>query len=130
MAMSKWFKKRLAWLTLCTIVFGTFAPYLSKLLATSQGQTWIEVCSSQGSKLVALDLGKKSSSDMPTTADNHCGYCLLQQNSPFVLNTFTTLDLAAVATGRLSIGPGGSTVFTRFVRNAHPPRAPPTFSLV
>jgi hypothetical protein len=59
--------------------------------------------------------------------DNHCGYCPLQQHSPVVPTDLYTWQAAAISTGRLVIGSSGTTVFKRFVRDAHPTRAPPAF---
>ncbi len=61
-------------------------------------------------------------------ADNHCGYCLLQQHFPSVPTASLTWNAAPATTERLSIGSGGTTIFTRFVRDAHHTRAPPAFS--
>jgi hypothetical protein len=118
----------LARLALCAVVFGAFAPSVSKLLAASQGIAWIEVCSAQGTKRIAVDLGGKQSPEAPAMADSHCGYCLLQQHSPFVPTASLTWDIAPPMSNRLSLGAGGTTIFRRFVRGAHHIRAPPAFS--
>ena len=128
MRLGGWLHRRLAWLALCAVVFGAFAPSVSKLLAASQGLTWIEVCIAQGSKRVAVDLGGKPSPEAPAMADNHCGYCLLQQHSPFVPTASVNWDFAPLASDRLPLGAGGTTIFKRFVRDAHHTRAPPFFS--
>lgn len=128
MRASGWLHRRLAWLALCAVVFGAFAPSVSKLLAASQGIAWIEVCSAQGTKRIAVDLGNKQSPETPAMADNHCGYCLLQQHSPFVPTASLTWDATPATSDRLILGSGGTTIFKRFVRDAHPTRAPPTFS--
>lgn len=128
MRMGRWLHRRLAWLALCAVVFGAFAPSVSTLLAASQEITWIEVCTTQGTKRVAMDEGNQESPRTPAMADNHCGYCLLQQQSPFVLTSWVTWDVAPATSGRLSQGSGGTTIFKRFVRDAHPSRAPPAFS--
>lgn len=126
--MGDWFHRRLAWLALCAMVFGAFAPSVSKLLAASQGITWIEVCSGQVTKRIVVDLGNKQSPEPPAMADDHCGYCLLQQHSPFVPTAALTWDVPAATSDRLSLGSGGTTVFKRFVRDAHRTRAPPALS--
>jgi hypothetical protein len=110
------------------MVFGAFAPSISKLLATSQGIAWIEVCSAQGTKRIAVDLSGKQNPEAPAMADSHCGYCLLQQHLPFVPTVPATWDFAPVSSERLALGSGGTTIFKRFIRDAHPTRAPPAFS--
>lgn len=130
MRMSYALHRRLAWLALCALVFGVFAPSVSKLLAASADVAWLEICSADnanGTRLVALDLGVKKTPDAPHAADDHCGYCLLQQHSLVVPTAPKTLKLTSVASDRVPIGSGGSTVFKRFVRDAHPARAPPVF---
>jgi len=123
-----WLHRRLAWLVLCAMVFGAFAPSISKLLATSQGFAWIEVCSAQGTKRIAVDLNGKQTPEVPAMADSHCGYCLLQQHSPFVPTAPVSWDFAPASSDRLALGSGGTTIFKRFIRDAHPTRAPPAFS--
>jgi hypothetical protein len=123
-----WLHQRLAWLALCAMVFGAFAPSISKFLAATQGISWVEICSTSGAKRVAIDLGSKKLPEAPMAGDNHCGYCLLQHHSPVIPTDPYTWETATVSTGRLLIGSGGTTVFKRFVRNAHPTRAPPAFS--
>jgi hypothetical protein len=61
-------------------------------------------------------------------ADNHCGYCLLQEHSPFVPTVPATLSFTPVSSDRLALGSVGTTIFKRFIRYAHPPRAPPAFT--
>lgn len=128
MRMGHELHRRLAWLALCAVIFAAFAPFISKLLATSQGVTWIEICSTNGTKLVALDLGTKKTPDTPMTADSHCGYCLLQQHSPFVPTLPYSSAMAAVSADRLLVGSGGGSIFKCFIRAAHHTRAPPAFS--
>lgn len=128
MRLDVWLHRRLVRLVLCVVIFGAFAPSISKLLAASQGGAWIEVCSAQGIKRVAVDFGEKEDTEVPAMADNHCGYCLLQQHSPFVPTVSVNCDFPPFASDRLPVGAGGTTLFKRFVRDAHRTRAPPFFS--
>jgi len=128
MAAVGWLHRRLAWLALCAMVFGAFAPSISKYLDATQGVSWVEVCSTSGSKRVTVDLGSKKLPGAPMAGDNHCGYCLLQHHSPVVPTDPYTWEATMVSTGRLLIGSGGTTVFKRFVRHAHLTRAPPALS--
>ncbi|MBK6961162.1 MAG: DUF2946 family protein [Gammaproteobacteria bacterium] len=95
-----------------------------KLLAASQGVAWIEICSTNGTKFVALDLGTKKIPDAPMAIESHCGYCLLQQHSPVVPTPPYTLEVAAVSFDHLPFCSGVS-IFKRFARCAHYTRAPP-----
>jgi Protein of unknown function (DUF2946) len=128
MRLGGWLHRRLAWLALCAVVFAALAPSVSKWLTASQGIASIDVCSAQGTKRIALDLGKKQAPETPAMADNHCGYCLLQQHSPVIPTVSVTWDFAPSVSDGLPIGSGGTTICKRFVRDAHPTRAPPVFS--
>lgn len=123
--------RRAAWLALCAMVFGSLAPSISKLLAAAQGEgtAWVEICSAQGIKRIALDASGTKSPDGHADRDAHCGYCLLLQHCP-VLHTPYQLWVAleGASTERLPIGSGTTTVPTRFTRDAHPTRAPPASS--
>jgi hypothetical protein len=123
-----WLHRRLAWLALYAMVFGAFAPSISKFLAANQGISWVEICSTSGAKRVAVVLGSKKLPEAPMAGDSHCGYCLLQHHSPVVPTDPYAWEAATVSTSRLLIGSGGTTVFKRFIRDAHLTRAPPAFS--
>ena len=128
MHLGGWLHRRLAWLALCAMVFGGFAPSISKFLAATQGTAWVEICGTGGAKLVAVDLGSKKLPEAPIAVDSHCSYCLLQHHSPGVPSDPYTWKGATISTGRLLIDGGGTNVFRRFIRDAHPTRAPPAFS--
>ena len=127
MHLGGWLHRRLAWLALCAMVFGAFAPSISKWLATSQGFAWIEVCSAQGTKRIAVDLSSKQTPEAPAMADSHCAYCVLQQHSPALPTPSYCWQTVAVVSNRLLVS-DSSSFFKRFVREAHFARAPPDFS--
>jgi hypothetical protein len=108
--------------------FGAFAPSISKYLDATQDVSWVEICSTSGSKLVSINLGSKNLPGAPMAGDNHCAYCLLQHHAPVVATHPYTWEATTVSAGRLLIGSGSTTVFKRFVRHAHLTRAPPAFS--
>ena len=123
--------RRAAWLALCAMVFGSLAPPISKVLAATQGNgtAWIEICSAQGIKRVALDAPGKQIPDGHADRDAHCGYCLLLQHCPVLhTTTQTSVPLAGARTERLTIDSGTTTLPARFTRDAHPTRAPPESS--
>ncbi len=124
-----WLHRRLAWLALCAMVWGGFGPFVSKWLAYSQGWTWTEVCTSQGTKLVPLQVsGAMPPSDVPVEAGNHCGYCLLQQHTPVVPTKSHAFHGVMLSCTRLALAHSASTHPTRFMRDAHRTRAPPILS--
>jgi hypothetical protein len=120
--------RQLAWLALCALIFGAVAPSISQWLATSQGGAWIDICSTNGGQLDAWNVDVKKSPEAPIATDVHCGYCLLQHQSPFVPTPLYSLNVVVASADRLLVGRGGTTVFKRFVRSAHPARAPPAVS--
>lgn len=86
------------------------------------------MCSAQGTQRIAVDLGGKPSPELPAIADNHCGYCLLEQHSPVIPTASASWDAGLIRADRLRLGSGATTIFKRFVRDAHHTRAPPAFS--
>ncbi|MDM7456776.1 MAG: DUF2946 domain-containing protein [Tepidimonas sp.] len=127
--MRGWLHQRLAWLALCAMVFGAFAPAISKVLAANaQRITWIEVCSTNGPQRIAVDLGSQTPADAPMVHDDHCGYCLLHHHTPVVPTEAYTWRAAVASTGPLLTGGDDTAVYRRFIRDAHPTRAPPALS--
>ena len=77
------------WLAALAILWGMLAPSLASNPA-SQGKTWIEVCMSAGTRLVALDLDTGGAgSDKAVHSGMHCPACVSKYNLQY--------DLAIVA---------------------------------
>jgi hypothetical protein len=110
------------------MVFSALAPSLSKLLATTQSFAKFELCSAGSIKQITIGLSEKQRPSTPSTVENHCGYCLLQQHVPFIPTLSLNWNITPFIVGRLSIGSGDSTIFNRFVQDAYHSRAPPVFS--
>lgn len=125
MRMGHKFYQRIVWLALCGLIFAAISPTVSKLLTTSQGIEWIEICSAEGTKRIALDTTAKKVPSAPMAADNYCGYCVLQHYSPAVPTPFSSLTMAAMPAADIPVGNQGRSLFKRFVRDAHRTRAPP-----
>ncbi|MYM84998.1 DUF2946 domain-containing protein [Duganella sp. FT50W] len=119
------FYRRVVWLALCGLIFAALSPAISKLLATSQGIEWTEICSAEGSKRIALDTTTKNVPNAPMAADSYCGYCVLQHYSPAIGTSSLSLTIAAASTVGALVGNEGRALFKRFVRDAHRTRAPP-----
>jgi len=61
------------WLAALAILWGMLAPSLASNLAANQGKTWIDVCMSVGTRLVALDLDSGSAAgDKAAHPGMHC----------------------------------------------------------
>lgn len=76
-------RKLFAWFALCAIVMASLAPTLSHALGRTASANWVEICTTQGSKWLALstaDAGDASETpgDAPAPALHpfeHCDYC-------------------------------------------------------
>ena len=121
-------RRMLLWLLLSCSLFAACAPVITKILASVQGDPWVEVCGSSGTMQLVLQQEEPQSPSESSAINNHCGYCLLQQYSPFIPTAEHRIQIAPAAQGRIRIGAVGTTIFKRFIRQAHHTRAPPTFS--
>lgn len=70
------------WLALLAMCFGVLAPTVSHALAASGSSTWVEVCTAQGMRWVALadqaspaDSGPADASGGPAAHLEHCPAC-------------------------------------------------------
>lgn len=86
------FQSRTAWLMLCVMLLGAAAPAISRMADVLKGRIWVEVCSSTGSKWVAMDTGE----ELPSRGghDAHCAFCVLQADQPLVLSELPPLVFA------------------------------------
>ncbi|MCU0775915.1 MAG: DUF2946 domain-containing protein [Ideonella sp.] len=69
------------WLALVALCFAALAPTVSHALASAGHTTWVEVCTAQGMRLVAVaDSGSGSDAERPASPAahlEHCPYCTL-----------------------------------------------------
>lgn len=78
-------RQRVAWLLLAAVLLGALAPTVSRWLAGSNAGTgWVEVCTATGVNRVPAD-GSAPESPAHAALGEHCGYCRLQADLPFVL---------------------------------------------
>jgi hypothetical protein len=66
-----------SWIAALAILLASLAPALSHALASATGFTWIEICTTQGSKWIKT--GEDGSEPGPASAHvlDHCPYCSL-----------------------------------------------------
>jgi hypothetical protein len=66
-----------SWIAALAILLASLAPALSHALASATGSTWIEICTTQGSKWIKA--GEDGSEHSPASAHvlDHCPYCSL-----------------------------------------------------
>ena len=125
------------WLAVLVAVFAALAPTLSHalVLARSSGPAWAEVCTSAGSRWMALD---NAASAAPVSADFpdgqepppsrvHCPFCLLLADPALPASPFSPHFVVAP---NAPAKPGIRPVFLCFARFAFrpPPRGPPAVS--
>ncbi|MGV1046329.1 DUF2946 domain-containing protein [Limnohabitans sp.] len=120
--------RRLAWLALCALLFGVLAPTVSKVLAASQGTIWLEVCSSDGTKRIAISPTGDRGTELPAMTDSHCAYCFLQQHSPFLPTALAGWSLTPAQPDDLKANSSGANMAQHTARTANQTRAPPNFS--
>lgn len=66
-----------SWIAVLAILLASLAPALSHALATSTGTSWVEICTTQGSKWIQA--GEDGSERSPASAHvlDHCPCCSL-----------------------------------------------------
>ena len=116
----------LLWLAALAIMWGMLAPSLASNPPTHKDNTWIDVCLSVGTRLVALDLDTDSAAgDEVAHPGVHCPACLSQDDLALIAHppgSLVLLDAPFERTLRLH-GPAlrpASTFLTD-----HRSRAPP-----
>ena len=72
-------RRRIAWVATFAILLNAFAPAVSHALAARLGVTWLEICTPDGLKRIAVE-ARALRPDIPPAAhvaanDNHCAYC-------------------------------------------------------
>lgn len=122
-------RTRILWMAALAVLFGSVAPTLTTFLASSSGQTWIEVCTSTGTKLVAVDTGEApDDQEHKVHTGVHCPYCRLQQDMPAIAHAPGVLVLADGSVRGVPPPPAQTTPLVSAIWPAHHSRAPPAFS--
>lgn len=84
MGMKKVTRRFAAWIACFAMLFAALAPSISHALSMSRGETWSEICSVSGTKLVKVNLDHDLIGD-PVTADSihleHCPFCATHAGS-------------------------------------------------
>jgi hypothetical protein len=122
--------RRLALLALCTMLIGSAAPTLSRVLAASNNVVWVEVCSSNGSHqrmAIGVEISDEGNSS-PLLSLDQCGYCTLLHYSPVMPTPNLAWQTPAVPSTILTAQDTVPTTPKASVRNAHRTRAPPYIS--
>ena len=117
------------WIAILAVLAGSVMPSVSHLLASWKGPVWAQMCSTSGTRFVALgDLAPKSPlGDMATDHTKHC---------PFCLNHGGSLGLPPAAPLTLPLLAGTSLLPLQFYQSHRPlfawataqPRGPPVIA--
>lgn len=120
-------RHRILWLTAAVLLFGSVAPSLTTFVGKHSGTTWVEVCTTEGTKLVALESGEDSEQHGIHTGV-HCPYCRIQQDLPAIAHAPGVLVLADGSVRGVPRPPEPTQPLPAAVWPAHHSRAPPSFS--
>ena len=112
----------LLWLAALAILWGVLAPSLAASPMV-QGKTWIEVCRSVGTKLVALDLDKDGGKAVHPGM--HCPACVSQYDLAIVSHPPGSLVLLDTPLERTLCPRGPALPPASTFRSDHRSRAPP-----
>lgn len=84
------------WLAIVAILWGSLMPAWSSMVAAPAGKTWIEVCTSQGPRLIPADAqGLPADHALPSGMD--CPFCRLPQDVPAIACVPGTQAVAGTA---------------------------------
>ncbi|MFM9433998.1 hypothetical protein ACFDR9_001044 [Janthinobacterium sp. CG_23.3] len=76
-------RRLLAWIALAAILGLALAPTLARALAKEGSSEWMQICSAQGSKLVAVaDLAPGEQPGPSNAGLEHCPFCALHTPAP------------------------------------------------
>lgn len=120
-------RAHLLWIAVLAVLWGALAPSLSSWIGSAQGKTWIEVCTSTGTKLIALETDDVPAKSSVHTGD-HCPYCRIQQDLPAIAHAPGVLVLADGSVRRVLQPQEVTQPLPAAVWPAHRSRAPPSFS--
>ncbi|MDY0964699.1 DUF2946 family protein [Massilia sp. CFBP9026] len=113
------------WLAALAILWGMLAPSLASNPA-NPGKTWIEVCMSAGTRLVALDLDTGSAgSDKAVHPGMHCPACVSQYDLAIVAHPPGSLVLLDTPLEAIQRPHGPALRPASTFRTDHRSRAPP-----
>lgn len=115
---------------MCAILMAALAPSISHAIAAASNapNTWVEICSVNGNKLVQIDNDRQSPDPVNhTTHFEHCPFCMMHAVS---------LGMPPSAEFKLPVLEGTHIIPSLFYQASRPlfawataqPRAPPLFS--
>ena len=89
-------RRCLSWIALAAILGLALTPALAQMMAKGGAPAWMQICSAQGGKLVAMaDLAPQDSSKPSTAHLEHCPFCVL--HAPLLPTPQLQISFAAPA---------------------------------
>lgn len=120
------------WIACFTILLASLAPSISHAVAAATGDSnsWIEICTVAGNKLVNVDTSHNHQTPAPADKATHLEHC------PFCLNHAVSTVLPPEADFVVPVIEGSHVLPSLFYQASRPlfawaaaqPRAPPAFS--
>lgn len=80
------FRRLFSWIALLAILGGALAPAVSQALHAQGGKSFLEICTAQGTRLIAVDAdANPQQSDTPQVVMEHCPFCVPHAGSQGLL---------------------------------------------
>jgi hypothetical protein len=97
MRLDRTYRTFASWIVGVSILVGALAPTLAQSWPGAAGATWLQVCTSLGTKLVKLDTTGVPTSPLPAPDQMHaqCPYCSLHASGA-ILSPVVWVALAAL----------------------------------
>jgi hypothetical protein len=83
-----------AWTACVAILFAALAPSISQAVSLSKGDTWTEICSVAGIKLIKVSSDQAIPSDLATQDSSHFKHCPFCSTHPATLALLPTAGFA------------------------------------
>jgi hypothetical protein len=120
------FRKLAAHLAMIAVVLHAFAPAVSHAMMAKSGKSFVEFCTSQGFKLVEVDVGAggnfgKSTPGVKVSHD--CAVCAAASAPPSPPSQAILLDIPALNAGLIAVS--STFVFADALHLFPPPTGPP-----
>lgn len=136
----KVYKKLTSWIAVFAVLMASFAPVVSHALAlkntssSSVGQTFEELCTSQGIKFIVLNKSFNNDFNKPVPANTspalhleHCAYCSLIADKAFLPTSNNQFGLILISSYSRYFIEYESQVLQAYFYASPQPQAPPRF---
>jgi hypothetical protein len=126
---SCWFYRNATCFTLCAVFFTALLPSIGHTAKRSSEKIWFEICSTQGLKVIALDVDNDTSPSQ-ASVNAFCPLCLLQSDHPSLFESGTKGQWSVHKTNTIAIQISINESPTIQIWAAHYTRGPPRLSWI